>query len=419
MEQTSQTIESGRDRSLVQTPILVAIWYCLGFGIFLALGISNLFYPFGDDQAVLFFAAKDLDQGARLYVEYWGNKQPGLYFFYLWACQLFGFTEFGVHLLELIWMSAFAVVLMITMRPCFQARWLSALVPLATIGLYYATALQDELTQLEILVAFPLYLVAWSALRALDPPGGAKEPEGEVQANRMVLLFFFSGLCAGFATIFKLLLAPIPVAFWLIASFYLFREHRLSLAVLVVRVWMPVAIGVILPLGAVVLWFWQIGALKELLWTAFIYPPRSLVYLTGSLKNTAYHGKRFRTQEHCALAVVRCGGDWRLGPEASVTDGDYDAGLDFTCDRPVPDPALLLVALSYTAVFYAIGDLGRGRNRPGCPLHRPFRGLQDGSGARPDCRTRNAGYDLHSPFCASTDGFTDWSFSHQGAGLDF
>ncbi|WP_282607186.1 glycosyltransferase family 39 protein [Pelagibius sp. Alg239-R121] len=276
MEQVSNTTDAGSEQSASNSRLLEAGWYVIGFLAFLALGIANLFYPFGDDQAVLFFAAKELDQGARLYVEYWGNKQPGLYAFYLLACQLFGFTEFGVHLLELIWFAVFAVILMVTLRPYFQARWLSAVVPLATIGVYYATALEDELTQLEILVAFPLYLTAWSALQALEPSKREGTSENEISGKRMVLLFFFSGLTAAVATLFKLLLAPIAVAFWLIASFYLLREHKVSLIGLLLRVWTPVAVGVVLPFCAVVFWFWQHSALQELFWTSFIYPPEAL-----------------------------------------------------------------------------------------------------------------------------------------------
>lgn len=284
MEPTSQPMSDGAAVSRKSHPLLEAGWYILGFAVFLALGAVNLVYPFGDDQAVLFFAANELDQGARLYVEYWGNKQPGLYFFYLWACRLFDFSELGVRLLELIWLSVFAIVLMVTLRSSLQARWLSALAPLATLGLYYATAQQDELTQLEILVALPLYLVAWSSLQAVvseEKPGGKAEAS---LAGRMVLLFFFSGLCAAVATLFKLLLAPIAVAFWLIASFYLLRDGRTSLPGLIVRVWIPVAAGVILPFVAVVLWFWQIGALRELLWTAFFYPPEAYITAPGASK---------------------------------------------------------------------------------------------------------------------------------------
>lgn len=284
MEATSQPKTDAAAGSRGTSPLIESAWYAIGFAIFLSLGAANLFYPFGDDQAVLFFAAKELHEGARLYVEYWGNKQPGLYFFYLWACRLFGFSEFGVRMLELIWLSIFALVLMITLRPCFQARWLSALVPLATLGLYYATAMQDELTQLEILVAFPLYLVAWLSLRALETSDRTEGASGASSAVRMALLFFVSGLCAAVATLFKLLLAPIPVAFWLIASFYLLRGGGVSLLGLLFRVWVPVAIGVILPFIAVLLWFWQIGALRELLWTAFVYPPEALITAPGASK---------------------------------------------------------------------------------------------------------------------------------------
>lgn len=244
-------------------------WYGAGFSVFLALGLINLFYPFGDDQAVLFYAAKELDRGAILYLDYWGNKQPGLYVFYLLAGRLFGFTELGIHLFELIWMGVLALVLMITLRPYLQARWLSALAPVATIGVYYATAREDELTQLEMLVALPLYLTAWCALRALQ------RSRNQPAAKPMALLFFASGLTAALATLFKLLLAPIPVAFWLIASVYLLRDGRADLSGLALRLWLPVALGVTFPFAGVTLWFWQAGALPELLWTAFIYPPEA------------------------------------------------------------------------------------------------------------------------------------------------
>lgn len=250
--------------------LLEAGWYGFGFAVVLALGLVNLYYPFGADQAVFFYGAIEMDKGAALYVDYWDNKQPGLYAFYLLACRLFGFSEFGVHLLELIWMMAFAVVLMITLRPYLRAPWLSALAPAATIGVYYATAGEFELTQLEMIVAFPLYLSAWCALRALDLTKDG--PSAKV----MVTLFFFSGFFAGTAALFKLLLAPIPVAFWLMASAFLLLERRAKLLNLAARLWLPVALGVALPLGAVVFWFWQAGTLQELLWTSFVYPPQAL-----------------------------------------------------------------------------------------------------------------------------------------------
>ncbi len=278
MEQEALTSRPGDGDTGGQPGVVEAAWYAIAIAVVLALGLVNLFYPFGDDQAVLFFAARELEKGAVLYQDYWGNKQPGLYAFYYLACRLFGFTEQGVHTLELLWMLVFAAVLMRTLRPYLYAGWLSSLAPVATIGIYYATAREDELTQLEMLVALPLYLVAWCSLQALKTRTGAKD-EAKADPKRMAALFFASGLAAAIATLFKLLLAPIPVAFWIIASSYLIRERRITLPGLIGVLWLPVAAGVILPFAAVVLWFWQAGALQELLWTAFIYPPEA--YMTS------------------------------------------------------------------------------------------------------------------------------------------
>lgn len=249
---------------------LEAGWYGAGFLAVLILALINLYFPFGSDQAVFFYGAKELDQGATLYVDYWDNKQPGLYVFYLIAGRLFGFSEYGIHLLELIWMMAFSVILMITLRPYFQAPWLTALAPLATVGVYYAGAGEYELTQLEMMVALPLYLTAWCSLRAI------KLAEAQSLPGIMVLLFFLSGLFAALAALFKLLLAVIPIAVWLLASFFLFRTRGITLVGLVTKFWIPAAIGVVLPLAATLFWFWQAGALQELLWTSFAYPPEAL-----------------------------------------------------------------------------------------------------------------------------------------------
>lgn len=251
---------------------LEAAWYAFGFAAVLALGLVNLAYPFGLDQAAYFYGAEAIDRGATLYVDYWDNKQPGLYAFYLLAGRLFGFSETGIHLLELIWMLTFAAVLMVTLRPYLQAPWLSALAPAATIGVYYATVGEHELTQLEMMVGFPLYLTAWTALQAIR----SAVKEERAPAFRLAALFFLGGLCAGTATLFKLLLAPIAMAFWLVASAYLVMGRRVSLAGLLGVLWVPAGLGAMLPVTAIVLWFWQASALQELLWTAFAYPPQAL-----------------------------------------------------------------------------------------------------------------------------------------------
>ncbi len=229
-----------------------------------ALGLLNLQYPFVADQTMAFFAAKTVAGGGTLYVDFWDNKLPGLVWFYAAAGALFGFDEIGVHLLELLWMLVFALVLMVTLAREFTVRWAVAGVPVAVIGTYYAASDPFHLTQLEMLVALPVYLSAWLATRT---PSAARP---------LALMQFLSGVCAGVTVTFKIVFAPLFVLFWLVAWYYLWRAglrdwRRMALCLLA-----PVSAGVALVIGLVAGWFWYEGALWELYWTAFVYPPAAL-----------------------------------------------------------------------------------------------------------------------------------------------
>lgn len=244
--------------------LLTAAAYSVAFLVVAALGAANLYFPFGLDQALIFHGAKAMDQGAIYYVDFWDNKQPGLYFFYLVAGRLFGFTEFGIHFLELLWMLAFAVLQMVALRGAFRQPWLSAAVPVATVAVYYAMSGEYELTQLEFLVAFPLFAFVLCLL------GAQKHP------RRLPALYFLSGLLAGVVVLFKLLLALLCVALWLVALAYLLRERKQGVVALFLKAVLPASLGVVIVLGSIVLLYLHWGHLDALLWTAFVYPPQAL-----------------------------------------------------------------------------------------------------------------------------------------------
>ena len=67
-----------------------------------ALGIINLPYPLGDDQSLFITGAQEMIRGKVLYRDFWDFKPPGIYYFFYIAGTLFGFSEIGIHLLELI-----------------------------------------------------------------------------------------------------------------------------------------------------------------------------------------------------------------------------------------------------------------------------------------------------------------------------
>ena len=229
-----------------------------------ALGALNLNYPFVADQVVAMIGAKTIAAGGTLYLDFWDNKMPGLFWFYCLAGHLFGYTEFGVHLLELIWMLVFAVVLLACLRTYVLFPWMSALPALAVVGTYYVAVDPFHLTQVEGMVGLPMFLSAWFAAQ-VSP---------DVKHVRFALLL--SGVFAGLSVVFKLVFAPLFVAFWLIVSIHALIQHRLAIGTIILNIWLPAACGVLLILTGVAIKFWFDGVLWELYWTAFLYPPAAL-----------------------------------------------------------------------------------------------------------------------------------------------
>lgn len=243
------------------------LWaYALAIAAVALIGAVNLCLPFGPDQALVFHGAQLMDQGADYYVDVWDNKQPGLYVFYMLAGSTFGFSELGIHLFELLWMLAFTLVLVVTLRGTFEIFWMSAFVPLATVGVYYAMSSEHELTQLEFLVSLPLFGLTLCLLWAHRHP------------KAMAPLYFASGLLAGVVLVFKLMLAPLCAGLWLVALLYHVRSRDAGLLALAGRAVLPAGLGVALVLAAAILPFALKGHLDELLWTAFVYPPQALDY---------------------------------------------------------------------------------------------------------------------------------------------
>lgn len=249
------------------------LWYAFALGLIAGLALLSSQLPFVADQAVAILAAEAIERGGSLYVDFWDNKMPGLFWFYWVAGRLFSFNELGVHLFEMCWMLAFSVALAYYTRRYFHYPWLSAVVPVAIVGVYYATAQPNQMTLVEFTACFPLFLCAALAMRGAD------------WSSRATWYFLGSGLFAGIAVVFKLIFAPICIGFWAVALFYLWRNGRPSFADLTYKMLLPIFVGVSVILGLVVLKFWFDGALSELLWTAFSYPSQAL-------EISPYAGKR-------------------------------------------------------------------------------------------------------------------------------
>lgn len=217
-------------------------------------------YPLHGDQTVFLLGARVMEAGGTLYVDFWDTKQPAIFAFYWLAGRLFGFTAEGVHLFELLWLLALGAWLIRALRPHLRIPELASIVPIASIGGYYAVAGTWELSQAEIVVSLPLF-----ACLALVVP--VYRSPRTLRAG-----WFAAGLAAGLVAAFKLLFAPIPVALWVVASIAALRTRETDVRGLVRDRWLPALAGVALVLAAIAAAFAAAGALEPMLWTAFVYP---------------------------------------------------------------------------------------------------------------------------------------------------
>lgn len=234
------------------------------------VGLGALVQPFTWDQAVFALGAERLLAGGTLYVDYWDFKQPGIFWFFAVGGRAFGTHELGIHLLELLWMLALAVVLQRSTRPWLGAT-ASACAPLCVCGFYYAVAGSWHLLQVEGLVGLPLALSWTAGMRA----GRGGRHEGAS--------WFAAGLAGGFVLLFKLALAPVLLAAWAVPAWDRMRresgarERRAA----ALRVALALGFGTLLPLGAALALFARQGALDAVWWTWVVFPSQIMSRLQG------------------------------------------------------------------------------------------------------------------------------------------
>ena len=188
------------------------VWAVIGaHGCVLLAGGLCLAMPFFPDQALFTIYAREITHGAVLYRDLFDIKQPGIYGFYTLGGWLFGFNEVGIHLFELIYWIVFSSVVSRILRPYFQTWWGPTLIPVSTVAVYYGWADLSDLTQIEILVGFPL-LLAWCLVDRADP-----------RTSRAVTAYATAGLFAAAIVLLKYLYLPIALA---LLAYVIRRDHR-------------------------------------------------------------------------------------------------------------------------------------------------------------------------------------------------
>lgn len=228
------------------------------------VGIINLPFPLGDDQSLFITGAQGMIKGKVLYRDFWDLKPPAIYYFFYIAGSLFGFSEIGIHLLELISWFFLSVTLIKVFKSSnvFENKFIASLTPLFTAGIFYSLCTVDSLTQVESIINTFLFITLSLALGSLK------------SKDKKSLLMFFSGLMGGIVLTFKLMFLPIIGAFWLSVSLHLiFKEKEALLSVFKIYL-LPLALGLLLPIAILFIYFFNMGLLEIAYKTFFVYPPR-------------------------------------------------------------------------------------------------------------------------------------------------
>lgn len=237
----------------------------LGFAVATALGLARLATPLFGDQALFAVGARQLNDGQSLYGDLWDIKQPGIYWFYQVAERAFGSSEVGIHLMELAWQLATGIVALAVVASRLRDPRTGALVPVFVVGLYYATANPNDLTQIEALVGLPLVCCLWAASTACVP-------------RYWQLRLLACGAAAGVALVFKFAFVPVICVLFAFALFERWRHeprHRTVLTALSLLL-----LGTAMPLALLLLRTWRDGQLSLALETWFEVP-RQILRIPG------------------------------------------------------------------------------------------------------------------------------------------
>jgi hypothetical protein len=201
--------------------------------------------------------------GSVLYRDIWDPKQPGVFYFYLLAGYVFGFSQQGANALLLLVLLLGGVVGAIYLRKTQLATKYAWLFPAFAVGYFYLLANIRIIGQVEAIVG-PLLLGYY--LLAVPSRGRMSLPR-----------LFVAGVIAGAVGWFKLILLPVPALIAVTGGVLSAWNEGLGPRH-TVRYLLPQLLGCLVPLGALIGWALFNGVADEL-WFTFVEFPLTFEHL--------------------------------------------------------------------------------------------------------------------------------------------
>lgn len=159
----------------------------------MAVRVVSIAEPLGIDQSLWASAVRAMSRGQLLYQDVWEQRPPGIYFVYLWAFQIFGWTAAAVA-----WVDILAATVATCLIWAIGRRTAGPLVGAAAAALYAVFTMPAWLyghggfLERSVSETFIIVCVATAALCVVRARDGAELP-----------WVFGAGLAAGTALVFK------------------------------------------------------------------------------------------------------------------------------------------------------------------------------------------------------------------------
>lgn len=215
----------------------------------LLAALPVLTYPMGRDQGMYANIGRTILNGGVPYVDMWDQKPPPIYYLYASAIAAFGVNTVAIRVLDFVLVPVGMLGLWL-FGSAIQGRKLGLMAALFFGAFYFNDGFQN-LSQSDSLATVPMIFSAYTALRAtqINP-----------DTRNAWLWALASGALAGILLWFKHYYALVVLAF---ALYHVFAHHKQ-----IAQTWRTVVafcIGGLVTGGGLLIYFWQLGVLDEIL----------------------------------------------------------------------------------------------------------------------------------------------------------
>ncbi|WP_264488259.1 ArnT family glycosyltransferase [Luteolibacter arcticus] len=253
--------------------------------------VQILTFDYGRDQGIYAVVARSIVDGGMPYRDAWDFKPPGIFVLYAIARVLFGANEWGIRLLECIFIAAMGICLVRWARAVFAPK-LSGYFAIALAVLIHAQLDFWHTAQPE---SFGGALTIFGLCTApLFPTADGRSP------TRPLLRWFLAGVFFGMAGLLKPqlafgggLLVLLPCAARLLRNVPFLQAFAMPKdGPGEWRALFAACLGTVAPVALCVLWFAAKGALKDAYEVLFVFTPH-YTKLSWEGQNPlvlAYHG---------------------------------------------------------------------------------------------------------------------------------